>query len=282
MVGIGSIITICITLCISILLPIALYVIYGVRNKGKGVWTAWLLGAAGFVVFQLCIRIPILNVLALNQEFQAFAMNQYVLYCLILAFTAALFEVAGRYIVAKILSKKLTFERGVAAGLGHGGIEAMLLIGMAYVNNLIYAIMINTGSFATVIEQTKAAGVDVSQLVALQEQLVTTAPGFFLLAGYERILTIIFHLAMSLLVCYYVSKQKSWQGVLICLVCHTTVDFVSPIISGLATEYLGNVISTNVSYVLIYSFLTVVAVVSIVVIIKLKKKFQEVVAVESV
>ena len=45
---------------------------------------------------------------------------------------------------------------------------------------------------------------------------------------------------------------------------------------------LGNVISTNVSYVLIYSFLTVVAVASIVVIIKLKKKFQEVVAVESV
>lgn len=273
MVGTSTIIAICVTLCISLILPLVIYIIYGVKNKGKGVWTAWLLGAAGFVVLQLFIRLPILSVLGLSEGFQLFATNHYVIYCLVLAFTAGLFEVAGRYAVAKILSRKMTFERGVAAGLGHGGIEAMLLIGMTYINNLIYCIMINTGSFATIIAQTEAAGVDASQLVAVEEALINTSSVTFLLAGYERILTMILHLALSLIVCYFVSCKKDWQGILICLACHTVVDFVTPLLSGLATEYMGNVISANTSYVIVYAFLTVVAVVSGIVIVKLKKKF---------
>ena len=278
MVGVSTIITICITLCICLIVPLVAYIIYGVKNKGKGVWIAWLLGAAGFAVPQLFIRVPILNVLALSEGFQKFAENQYVLYCLILAFTAGLFEVAGRFAVAKILSKKMNCERAIAAGLGHGGIEAMLLIGMTYINNLIYSFMINTGTFTTVIEQTEAFGVDVSQLVAIQEALINTSSATFLLAGYERILTMIFHLAMSLLVCYFVSKKQACKGVFICLLSHTTVDFVSPLISGLATDYLGNVISTNTSYIIIYAFLTAIAVASIVVIMKLKKKFGDTVS----
>lgn len=280
MVGVSTIITICITLCICLIVPLAVYIIYGVKNKGKGVWTAWLLGAAGFAVPQLFIRVPILNVLALSEGFQKFAEKQYVSYCLILAFTAGLFEVAGRFAVAKILSKKMNYERAIAAGLGHGGIEAMFLVGMTYINNLIYSILINTGTFITVIEQTEASGVDVSQLVAVQEALINTNSVTFLLAGYERILTMIFHLAMSLLVCYFVSQKQACKGVFICLLSHTTVDFVSPLISGLATDYLGNVISTNTSYIIIYAFLTAIAVASIVVIMKLKKKFGDTVSVE--
>ena len=275
MVSTVSIITVSITLFICLILPLIVYIFYGVKNKGKGVWTAWLLGAAGFFVFQVIIRMPVLSLLSLSPAFMNFATEHFVLYSLLLAFTAALFEVAGRYIVAKILSRNLTYEKSFAAGLGHGSIEAMFVIGMTYVNNLLYIIMINSGTFDVMVEQTAAMGVDTAQLMAVKEALVNTNSSMFLLAGYERILTVILHIALSMVVCYFVSRKKDIVGILICLMCHFAVDFIAPVINAMATDYMGNVISANVSYVIAYVFLTVVAVVSVLGIRCLKRKFAE-------
>lgn len=270
MVKSTTILTVCITLFISLILPIIIYIVYGIKNKGKGVWTAWLLGASGFFIFQIIIRLPILSLLSMTEWFPSFATKHYIPYCLILAFTAGLFEVAGRYAAAKLMQKNLTYERGIAAGLGHGGIEAILLIGVTYLNNLIYIIMINTGTFDSIIKQTADMGADTTALLTIQDTLVQSGSTIYLLAGYERILTMIFHTALSLLVCYFVSQKKDAVGIISCLICHTIIDFVSPIISGMSNGYLGNGLSTTTSYIIIYVFLTIVAIGSIFGIIKLK------------
>lgn len=274
MVGVSTIIAVCVTLFISLVLPIVVYIMYGVKNKGKGVWTAWLLGAAGFFVFQMIIRVPILNLLSLNAGFVAFLQEHYILYCFILALTAALFEVTGRYIVARIMSKGLTFKRSMAAGMGHGGIEAILLIGMTYINNLVYISMINTGSFDTVVAQTAELGVDTAGLVAVKEALMNTGVLAFYLAGYERILTMISHTALSLIVCYFVWKKKDLMGIGICVAVHFLMDFISPVVNGMATGYFGNRLSVGAAYSIIYIFLTGVAGVSIIVIKKLKSNWE--------
>ena len=274
MVGVSTIIAVCVTLFISLVLPIVVYIMYGVKNKGKGVWTAWLLGTAGFFVFQMIIRVPILNLLSLNAGFVAFLQEHYILYCFILALTAALFEAIGRYIVAKIMSKGLTFKRSMAAGMGHGGIEAILLIGMTYINNLVYISMINTGSFDTVVTQTAELGADTAGLVAVKEALMNTGAIAFYLAGYERILTMISHTALSLIVCYFVWKKKDLLGIGICVAVHFLMDFISPVVNGMATGYLGNRLSVGAAYSIIYIFLTGVAVVSIIVIKKLKRNWE--------
>lgn len=281
MVSTGALIAIVVTLILTLIGPLVIPIVYSIRNKGKGIWLAWLLGAAGFFVLQVLIRIPILNVLATFPWFQRFAENQYVVYCLVLALTAALFEVVARFGVAKILQKNANYEQSVAAGFGHGGIEAIVLIGMTYVSNLLYAVMINTGAFDGVVEQTAAlAGtMDVetltAQLYQIKTALIETPAYTFYLAGYERILCVLFHTAMSLLVCYTVYKKKGLVGVGIAFAAHFCVDFVSPLVSGLATPSLGNVISTEVSYVIIYGFLTAVGVASVVLIRKICKMWKE-------
>lgn len=264
-----------ITLFISLILPVILLIVYAVKNKGQKIVSAWFLGAAGFFVLQMLVRIPVLNILSMQPSFQTFAENNYVVYILLLGFTAGLFEVVGRLVVAKIMAKNLTYERSIAAGLGHGGIEAMLLIGMTYINNLLYAALINSGAFDMVVEQTEAMGVDATALFAAKDALLTTPAYLFGLAGYERLLTIICHTAMSLLVCYFVYKKQTMKGVLIALVIHTILDCVSGLISGLSTPYMGNVITENTGYVLIYGFLTIMAVVSLVIIVKVKKEFKK-------
>lgn len=275
MVSASVIIAVCVTLCVTLLLPLILYLVYGLKNKGKGVWTAWLLGAAGFFVFQIILRLPLLNLLSGLPGFQSFAMEHYVLYCLLLAFTAGLFEAAGRYIAARLMKKDLTFEKGFAAGLGHGGIESVLLIGMTYVNNLLYILMINTGAFDTVLKQTAELGVDTSSLLAVKDALTSSGSLIFYLAGYERILTMVFHLFLSLLVCYCMKKGKTLRGILICLLLHTAADFVAPLINGLTTPYLGNRLSVSTAYILIYVFLTAVAAASIMGILSIHKRWKQ-------
>lgn len=270
MVSTSVIAAVCVTLFLTLFLPLILYVVYGVRNKGQGVWTAWLLGAAGFFLFQIIIRIPLLNLLSMNKGFQAFAAGHYILYCLALAFTAGLFEVAGRYMAAKIMAKQLTFRRGFAAGMGHGGIEAMFIVGMTYVNNLLYIIMINSGVFDQLVRQTEQLGADAGALYAAKDVLINAEPAMFYLAGYERILTMIFHVAMSLLVCYFVWNKKDMQGILICLLFHTMTDFTVPIINGMASGYLGNILSPVAANIIIYLFLTGAAALSIAGILRIR------------
>ena len=276
-VSTASMIAIIITLFITLVAPVIVWIIYGVKKKGKGVWKALALGAAGFVLLQMIIRMPILSIVSLLPGFGSFVAEYYVVYCLILAMTAALFEVVARFGVAKILQKKNNYEQGVAAGLGHGGIEAILIVGMTYINNLLYAIMINTGSFQGMIQDAlRTSGPEVAeQLIMVMDSLVETPSYLFYLAGYERVLTVIFHTAMSLLVCYLVYKKKAVLGVSIAFVAHFLVDFIAPLINGLATPYLGSVISEGTAYVIIYSFLTIVAIASFVVIVMIGKKWKK-------
>lgn len=271
----GTIVTMCITLFISMILPIILLMVYAWKNPKQGVVKAWFLGAAGFFVTQMIIRVPLLSLLSAIPGFMTFVENYYLIYAILLAFTAGLFELAGRYGVAKILCKNLTYKQSVAAGLGHGGIEAILLIGVTYISNLLYVVMINTGAINGVIAQTEAMGVEVgAEVYTLVDTLINTPAPMYLLGGYERILTMIAHTAMSLIVCYFVWKKQDMKGLIICLVIHTLLDGITGIVSGLATPYMGEVISQNTSYVICYIFLTAMAVVSVIIIRKIKAVFQ--------
>lgn len=263
-----------VTLFISFILPIILCIVYSVRNRGKKIFTAWLLGAAGFVVMQLIIRLPLLNLISVQPGFADFVTSHYILYCLILAFTAGLFELVGRVVAAKIMQKNLTFERSIGAGLGHGGIEAILIVGITYINNLVYIYIINSGSFDTIVGQTAALGADTTSLLALRETFLNATSLPMYLAGYERLLTMIVHVALSLLVCYYISIKKGLKGMGICLGLHCALDFVPPVISGMANGYVGNFISVTTSQVITYIYLTAMAGFAIFFILKIKAQFK--------
>ncbi len=266
MISATTVVACVITLLVSLVLPIVVLIVFSVKNKNQGIVSVWLLGAAGFFVTQILIRLPILSALQSQSWFMGFAQNNLFIYAFGLAFTAGLFELAGRFVVAKLIEKKLTWKRSLAAGLGHGGIEAMLLIGMTYINNLIYIVMINSGYFDTLIAQTAGLGVDVNQLELIRTQLIGVAPAMFLLAGYERLLAMIGHTAMSVLVCYGVAHKKIGVCVLLCLGIHTLMDL---------TAGISLVLPQNIAYPIIYTVLTVMAVVSVVILKNIRRRWQQ-------
>lgn len=270
MVPVSTILFCLVSLCVSLILPMVLLVLLCVKCKNQGIASAWFLGAAGFFVTQICIRLPILTVLQGQAWFQTFSASHLFAYAFALAFTAGLFELAGRFAVAKLLRKNLTCHRALAAGLGHGGIEAMLLIGMTYINNLIYIIMINSGYFDSLIAQTAGLGVDISQLELIRSQFVSTAPVLFLLGGFERILAMISHTGMSMVVCYGVAHRKTLPCVLVCLGIHTLIDLTAGI-----PLLAGAVLSQTAAYIIIYAILIAVAALSLVLIRKVCRSWKE-------
>lgn len=275
MVSTSTLIAVCVTLFITLILPLVVYIILGLKNKGCGIWSAWLLGALGFIVFQLLLRTPLLSLLSTVLPLAEFAASHYLLYSLILAFTAALVEVLARYVVAKIINDNmhLTVKKGIAAGLGHGGIESMLLIGMTYISNLVYITMINSGSFENAIAETAAAGVDTAAFYTIRDSLVNTSPAMFYLAGYERILTMIIHMALSFLVCYGVWKKAPKKALLTAFFLHWALDFIGPVLSATSTAYLGNILPEAVAYLLTYVFITGIGVLAVYIMHRIYKQW---------
>lgn len=274
MVSTASILACVVTLLASLILPVVIFIVYAAKNRNSQVVSAWFLGAAGFFVTQVLIRLPILSILSLQDWFLRFSQEHIFLYILSLAFTAGLFELAGRYAVARIMAKNLTFRRSLAAGLGHGGIEAMVIVGMTYVSNLVLIVMINSGTYETLIAQTAAMGVDVGQLQLVQTQLTETSPILFLMGGVERVLTMIGHAAMSMLVCYGVAHKGTVPCILVCLGIHTFIDTCAGI-SLLATPQGGNVLSQTTAYVIIYVILAAVAAASLLILKEIRRRWQE-------
>lgn len=266
MVPVSTLIACIVTLLITLVLPVAALIIFAAKQKKRGIVSAWLLGAAGFFVTQILIRLPVLTALQSQNWFLTFAHNHLFAYAFSLAFTAGLFELAGRFAVAKLMQKRLTLRRSLAAGLGHGGIEAMILIGITYINNLAYIAMINSGSFDAVVAQTAALGVDVSQLELIKQQLLTASPALFLLAGLERVLAMTGHVAMSMLVCYGVAHRKVSICLLLCLGIHTLMDL---------TAGISLVLPQNAAYPIIYAILTLMAVLSLFVIRELARRWKK-------
>lgn len=270
MVSIYTVICCVISLLVCLFLPALIALVFTLKCKKQGILSAWILGAAGFFVTQILIRVPILTVLQSQSWFLTFSQSSPFLYVFSLAFTAGLFELAGRFAVAKLMRKNLTFRRSLAAGLGHGGIEAMLLVGMTYISNLLFIFMINTGTFDTLAAQVAGNELALSQLEQIRTQLLTSSPALFLLGAYERILAMIAHAAMSMLVCYGVAHNKALPCTLICLGIHTMID-LSAGISLLA----GNGLSQAAVYCMIYTILTIVAVLSLYIIRTLRRRWNE-------
>ena len=80
MISSSKLIAMIVTLCITLILPVIVAVVYSIKNKGKKVWQAWLLGAAGFFVLQMLIRIPILSVVSTLPAFTKLITEHYVFY----------------------------------------------------------------------------------------------------------------------------------------------------------------------------------------------------------
>jgi len=212
------------TLCISFLFPIGLWFFF--RRRYQVSIKALIVGAAVFTAFQLLSRIPLLEYLTKYQWYLDLQSN-IIYYSLFLSITAGLFEEFGRYIGFSVfLRDVLSWKNGISYGIGHGGIEAIFLVGISYINNLVLSFLINSGQYNQIIgEQIGSAAAEL-----LKNQLLNVSSNVFFMAGVERLLVIIIHIALSLVVLYAVMKNRPIY-LLHAIIIHTLVNLPAAYIS---------------------------------------------------
>ncbi|MCY6484969.1 YhfC family glutamic-type intramembrane protease [Clostridium aestuarii] len=198
-------------------LPIGLIVYF--YKKEKISISAVMIGSVIFIIFQLFMRLPLINFLNSQGWFIKNIKSNTMVYVLFLSVTAGVFEEVGRCVGFRYLLKnKLQWKNGIAYGIGHGGIESVLLVGMTYVSNLIFSLLINLGTFDVLV------GTKLPQAAALKNTLMDTHSYMFLLGGMERVFTIAFHIALSIIVLEGVMKKQN-KYLLYAVLIHALVDF---------------------------------------------------------
>ena len=227
-VSLASIIGMCFTLLISFGLPIGL-LLYAM-NKLKAKMISFWIGAATFVVFALVLE-QLLHIGMINQFGEALTGN-ILMKAIYGGLAAGIFEEVGRFISMKLFMKRfLNKENAFMYGVGHGGIEAMIIVGMTTVSNLISAYMINTGLMEKSLELFDS---DIKQQTIDQLTVLwTTSPVDFYMAGVERVVAITLHLSLSYIV-YRAVKDGKIQLLFLSIALHAFADFVTVLVAGYA------------------------------------------------
>lgn len=224
-VSAANIIGMVFSLVVSVGLPIVLGII--VYKKTHAKVSSCFIGAGIFVVFALILeQIMHTIVLAINPAFQSHT----VLFGLYAALAAGLFEETGRLVAMKFFMKK-NLDKGNALmyGVGHGGVEAILLVGLTYVNNIVIAIMINAGTIQLSMSQLEPA---MQKATYQQLQPLWMSPSYvFYMAGVERVAAVILQICLSVLVykCVKTGQKKFIAGAILL---HFLVDFVTVVTAG--------------------------------------------------
>ena len=198
-----------------IVLPILLW-LYFTRRFGLS-WKLVLAGALTFIASQV-LHIPL--VLGMNSFLQTLPL---IANAIILGLLAGIFEETARYILFKLILKNTrSWKEGILVGLGHGGIEAMLLGILAAVG---FVTMLGYRS----IDLSTIPSIPADQLELARQQVEAywSAPWYMALMGFvERIFAICLHVSLSVMVLYAIVYRKPvWFW--LALLWHAFVDAVA-------------------------------------------------------
>ena len=228
-----SIVFMIITCAISFGVPIALFIY--LRLVKKADIYPFFAGCTVMLLFAFILESGAHSLVLSSPAGSAIKGNIW-LYAIYGGFMAGLFEETGRYLAFSFALKKYRAKNvnALMYGAGHGGFEAMAIVGLTMINNIVWSIMINSGRIA---ELTGSLTGD--QLAQAQQSiglLISTPSYQFLLGGVERLFAILLHISLSVLVWFAVK----WEGKLylypMAILLHFAVDAAAALMSGLGVN----------------------------------------------
>jgi uncharacterized membrane protein YhfC len=240
---------------LMIAMPIGL-TIYLTRKFKQG-WRLFWIGATTFLFSQV-LHIPF-NALV-NPVFNQIGfiavpvILQNALLSVFLGLSAGIFEELSRYAMYRWWAKDArSWGKGLLAGAGHGGIEAIIL-GMLVLYGYVQMLIVRGMDVATLVTPDKV------ELAKAQIQAYWFAPWYMTMLGaLERLFTIPLHLACSVIVLQAFTRKKFWW-VGLAILFHALADGVAVFVSQIGFSALA-----------IEGIIGIFAIVSIVIIFMLRQ-----------
>ena len=217
-----------------IALPIVIALIW--KKRKKEAISTILVGAVSFLFFAVILEKAIQNLLIfpVQMGLPEHAASRYinarpVLFAFLVGLFPGVFEETGRLIAFKtVLKKRKNKETSISYGIGHGGFEIIFILGVTYISYISYALMINSGTFGTVVEEVAAkAPQQLASVYAVAAQLASFSFADLGIAVFERLFAFLFHIGASILVFYACKDKKKFWLYPLAIVLHTALDGIA-------------------------------------------------------
>ena len=181
---------------------------YMVRRHNARLSTI-LIGAGAFFLFALVLE-ALMHQVVLKGPHGGALMGNKLWYAIYGGLAAGIFEETGRFLSMKFLMKKepSTPLPGVAYGVGHGGMEMLIVFGVTMTGNLVMSAMINSGMSDALFSQVPEDAA--TQVQAQIDALQSLSAGALLIGLWERFSALLLHLGLSILVWAAVRKGGRW------------------------------------------------------------------------
>lgn len=210
---------------VGLLVPLALLLYW--RKKTHASPLMALIGAATFLVFAYGLE-NLLHMVCLYGDnavsrFLAATPWAYYLYG---GLAAGLFEETGRFLAFYLFRKKFRAPcNGVMYGVGHGGVESLLVCTLSMVTMLTMALSVNAiGADAFLASGGEAGREGLTDMLAT---LTNTPATSFLASGFERISALVLHIGLSVLVFASVHAPGKRYLFPAAILAHAAVDFIA-------------------------------------------------------
>jgi uncharacterized membrane protein YhfC len=219
-----------VTAVLGIIIPAALYIY--LRKKKHAEHLPFWIGGAVFVLFAMVLERAAQFGFSRLSGWADIQGNLF-LYAVIGGLFAGLFEETGRLTAfTTVLKKKRgSDDTALMYGAGHGGIEAVLVLSLTMVNNLVFSLMANSGNTASL----SAGGVDVTQIL---RELATISPWMFLVGAAERCSAVALHVSLSVLVWFAVKNKRQRFLYPAAVLIHAGVNAVAVLLAGTGMHVL--------------------------------------------
>lgn len=217
-----------ISVVLSVAIPIILLIYF--RKKHGAAILPFFVGCGVMLVFALILESLVHRVVLGSSAGETIMSNMW-LYALYGGCMAGLFEESGRFIAFSTLLKKYQSNDANALmyGAGHGGFEAVALLGTTMVVDLVLSVLINAGMLDMIPEL--ASGEAAQAMDEVVSQLTDAPPYFFLVGIIERIFAIAMHISFSVLVWFAVKEKGSFILFPVAILLHAAVDAVTVLVS---------------------------------------------------
>lgn len=238
---------------LCILGPIVLMVMWRLKTQAK--WKSALVGAIAFVLFALVLE-NIFQLLAITLMGIDINNPSLLFIALFGGLCAGVFEEVGRYLAMKLVIKKdLDKKNAIMYGIGHGGIESILIIGMAYISNIALILMINSGQIEALMAG--MSEIETAALIAQVEGMVNTPSTLYLLAIVERAGAVIMHLVMSYGV-YKAVKENKIVYLFLMILLHAVMDagmvLLAQMMSAAGVEVVLIIFACSMLYLMVKDY----------------------------
>jgi uncharacterized membrane protein YhfC len=239
-----------IAIIIEIGFPIALA--FFLIRKMKSSWVVVAVGAMAFVVSQF-IHFPILQGLQpawTSEQFLAMPeMVQNLIYAITLGFLAGICEEPMRWLSFQLLHEKGdNVQTGVLLGVGHGGVESIVLVGLTVLSNFVVMVGLQNGW--------------ISEIPGVTPDMVTgffSIPWHLPLAGaVERLSAVGLHIGLSVMVWQSV-KRRNLLWFLAAILVHALFDAASVmlVIMGVGTWAIEAVVFSVALVIVLWTIKTI-------------------------